>query len=55
MNEQSLQARIAELTQQRHIAVANLHQLDGAIADCNYWLTQIRSDTVKIDENEGND
>ena len=55
MNEQSLQARIAELNQQRQIAVVNLHQLDGAIADCNWWLSQIRADTVKIDENEGND
>jgi hypothetical protein len=55
MNEQSLQARIAELTQQRAIAVGQVQALDGAIADCNYWLTQIRADTVKIDENEGND
>lgn len=55
MNEQSIQARIAELTQQRAIALANIQALDGAIADCNWWLAQIRADTIKINENEGND
>jgi len=55
MNEQAIQARIAELNQQRAIAVGQVQALDGAIADCNWWLAQIRADTVKIDENEGND
>jgi len=55
MNEGTLQARIAELNQQRENAIANLRVLDGAIADCNYWLERIKADTVKIDENQGND
>ena len=55
MNEQSIQARIAELNQQRAIALGNLQALDGAIADCNWWLQRIQADTVKIDENSGND
>jgi hypothetical protein len=55
MDEQSIQARIAELNQQRSITVANLQALDGAIADCNWWLAKIKADTVKINENEGND
>ena len=55
MDEQSIQIRVAELTQQRSITVANLQALDGAIADCNWWLAKIKADTVKINENEGND
>lgn len=55
MNEQAIQARIAELNQQRAITVGNLQALDGAIADCNWWLQRIKADTVKIDENQGND
>ena len=55
MNEQSIQARIAELNQQRAITVANLQALDGAIADCQWWLARIQADTVKANENEGND
>jgi len=47
MNEQSIQARIAELNQQRAIALGNLQALDGAIADCNWWLSQIRANTIK--------
>ena len=55
MDEQSIQARVAELNQQRALTLANLQALDGAIADCNWWLAKIKSDTVKINENEGND
>ena len=55
MDEQSIQARVAELTQQRALTLANLQALDGAIADCNWWLAKIKADTVKINENEGND
>lgn len=53
MDEQSLQARIAELNQQRANAVATVQALDGAIADCNWWISKIKADTVKI--TEGND
>lgn len=55
MDEQAIQARIAELNQQRAIAVANIQALDGAIADCQWWLARIQADTVKANENEGND
>lgn len=55
MNEAALQSRIAELNQQRAQALANLQALDGAIADCNWWLQRIKADTVKVDENQGND
>ena len=55
MDEQSIQERVAELNQQRAVTIANLQALDGAIADCNWWLTKIKADTVKINENEGND
>ena len=55
MNEQSIQARIAELNQQRAQTLGTLQALDGAIADCNWWLQRIQADTVKIDENSGND
>ena len=55
MNEQTIQTRLAELNQQRAQTVANLQALDGAIADCQWWLSRIKADTVKIDENQGND
>jgi uncharacterized coiled-coil protein SlyX len=55
MNEQSIQARIAELNQQRALTLANLQALDGAIADCQWWLARIQADTVKTNEDEGND
>ncbi len=41
MDEQSIQARVAELNQQRALTLANLQALDGAIADCNWWLAKI--------------
>lgn len=53
MDEQAVQARIAELNQQRAIAVANIQALDGAIADCQWWLLRIKAETVKL--NEGNE
>lgn len=55
MNEGTLQARIAELNQQRANALAAVQMLNGAIGELEYQLKQIRDNTVKIDENQGND
>ncbi len=38
MNEQAIQARIAELNQERAKAITAIQTLDGAIADCHWWL-----------------
>ncbi len=50
MNEQAIQARIAELNQERAKAITAIQTLDGAIADCHWWLQRIQADTVKLNE-----
>ncbi len=37
MNEQAIQARIAELNQERAKAITAIQTLDGAIADCHWF------------------
>jgi hypothetical protein len=43
MTEQSINARIAELTNQQKSMEVNLVAIQGAIQDCQWWLTQLES------------
>ena len=41
MNKEVLEARIAELKKQMAAVHANYNALNGAVQDCEYWLTQL--------------
>ena len=43
MTEQSINARIAELTNQQKSMEVNLVAIQGAIQDCQWWLTQLEN------------
>lgn len=50
MTLDKLQKRITQLNQERDQLKANLIAYDGAIQDCNYWLSEL--DQVKEEEKE---
>jgi uncharacterized coiled-coil protein SlyX len=41
MNKEVLEARIAELKSQMATVHANYNALNGAVQDCEYWLSQL--------------
>ena len=49
----AVEARLAELEQQRRQLQANSFAVDGAIQDCEYWLRQLRqTDMDRQDEQD---
>jgi hypothetical protein len=43
MTEQQIKDRITELTNQQKSMEVNLVAIQGAIQDCQWWLTQLES------------
>ena len=41
MDVKTIKERIVTLEAQRAQTISNVHALDGAIQDCNFWLEQI--------------
>lgn len=41
MNREQIQARIAELESNKETLKSNFMTIDGAIQDCNYWLSTL--------------
>ena len=47
MTEQQIKDRITELTTQAKSMEVNLVAIQGAIQDCQWWLTQLESKDVE--------
>lgn len=50
MTEQSIKDRITELTNQAKNMEVNLVAVQGAIQDCQWWLTQLESKNAVQEE-----
>lgn len=44
MNAERIKQRLAELENQKRQLHANLHAVDGAMQDCEYWLNEIEKE-----------
>lgn len=42
MTVEDIEKRIAELEEQRRNRIADIHAIEGAVQDCQYWLEQIK-------------
>ena len=49
MTKDQIQARIDELMKIGKQAEAQIHAINGALQECNYWLEQLN----KAEQNEG--
>jgi len=47
MTEQQIKDRITDLTNQQKSMEVNLVAIQGAIQDCQWWLTQLEPSTVE--------
>jgi len=54
MTPEKILARLEDLRGRRDEAVALAHSLDGAVQDCEFWLTEAHQaeETPKADEGE---
>jgi hypothetical protein len=43
MTEDQIKSRLEELKNQAKVMEGNLYAIQGAIQDCQYWLTQLES------------
>jgi hypothetical protein len=48
----AIEARIADLEQQRKNAEALVYGIDGALADSRWWLTQLPADEPSVESVE---
>ena len=49
INREQIEARLAQLRSDKVELVANVHAINGALQDCEYWLTQLE-ETATISE-----
>jgi hypothetical protein len=47
MTEKQITDRIAELTNQQKSMEVNLVAIQGAIQDCQWWLTQLNKEPIE--------
>ncbi len=52
MNRQQVEERLESLQEQRSELMRNLAAYNGAIQDCEYWLTVLDKEEVKPDDPE---
>ena len=47
MTIDSIKTRMEQLERQRQQLQANLHAVDGAMQDCEYWLARLQDNTTE--------
>jgi hypothetical protein len=52
ITKDGIEERMAQLARQKEAAFADLNAIDGAMQDCQYWLSQIEKEEVSNDDDD---